>query len=89
MVIDFGATLNAESRSLNVSTVDFSLALPDGSTATEPGGGYPGVNEVIATGQSTGVASIADTVPLETPGDYVFTFAPSDEESIQMPFSVE
>lgn len=89
MVIDFVATLDAESRSLNVSTGSFSLTLPDGTTAPAPGGGYPGVNEVVTTGQSTPEASIAYSVPLEVPGDYIFTFSPSDEETIQMPFSIE
>lgn len=89
MLIDFVATLDESPRSLNISTADFSLTLPDGTSAPATGGGYPGVNESVAVGQSTPTVSIAFTIPLETPGDYVFAFTPDDSEPIQMPFSVE
>ncbi|MGC1208508.1 MAG: hypothetical protein WA880_11195 [Ornithinimicrobium sp.] len=90
LVIDMVGTLTEkDTRSLNLSSGDFALTLPDGTTATIPGGSYPGINEVVEAGQSTGEVSLAFTVPLEAPGDYMLTHQSGDLEPIQMPFSIE
>lgn len=90
LVIDLVATLTeTDTRSLNASTGDFSLTLPDGTSAPAPGGGYPGINEVVAGGQSTPEVAIAFNVPFDAPGDYVLTHHSGDQDPIQMPFSIE
>ncbi len=90
LVVDLVATLTeTDTRSLNVSTSNFTLTLPDGTSAPAPGGGYPGINEVVEGGQSTPEVSIAFAVPLDAPGDYVLTHQEGDQDPIQMPFSIE
>ncbi len=89
MVVDVVATLNeTDTRPLHIGTSDFSLTLPDGTSAPAPGGGYPGINEVVDGGQSTPEVSMAFTVPLDAAGDYVLTYLPADDP-IEMPFTVE
>lgn len=75
-------------RSLHIGTSDFSLTLPDGTTAPAPGGGYPGINEAVTPGEQKTDLSVAFTVPLDAPGDYVLSYR-GEDETIQMPFSIE
>lgn len=90
LVVDMSGTLTEpDTRSLNLSSGDFALTLPDGTTAAIPGGGYPGVNEVVAAGQSSGEVSLAFNASLDAPGDYTLTFQSGELEPIRMPFSVE
>lgn len=90
LVVDLVATLTeTDTRSLNVSNSDFTLTLPDGTSAPAPGGGYPGINEVVAGGQSTPEVAIAFEVPWDAPGDYVLTHHSGDQNPIHMPFGIE
>ncbi len=90
LVVDLSGTLTeTDTRALNLSSGDFTLTLPDGTTAAIPGGGYPGINEVVDAGQSSGEVSLAFNIPLEAPGDYVLTHQSGELEPIRMPFSIE
>lgn len=91
LLIGLSATLlETDTSGMNISSGDFSLRLPDGTSRAAEGGAYPGINEVISGGATIPDLQVTFPFMLEETGEYALVFAGQrDEETIEMAFTIE
>lgn len=91
LLVDLSATLlDDEAGNTNISSGNFSLRLPDGTSRAATGGGYPGINEIISGGNTLPDLKVTFPFLLEETGEYALVFeGQGDEETIEMPFTID